>query len=151
MLRSFFIYTVLPALFLLIGCSGEDVNRTSRVIKESSYNVVELCNHPELRSNESEVIPELNKPVLPYNVEYINTKDSINVTFDFVSECCLEFDLQHIVRRSTLKILYLPKEDSEVCECYCDYRASYSAVDSEIDFSKIKRVIVRRGIRNRPR
>ncbi|MDC0257197.1 hypothetical protein OAK35_00490 [Crocinitomicaceae bacterium] len=152
MIDSFHKRSWLPLVIVMISCvygCADEPPEVKEVHRDSLYKVVELCNNAELRSEDSEVIPEFNGPVLPYNIGFEKSEDSINITFDFVSECCQKFDMQHIVRRKTLKLLYLPKEDGESCECYCDYRATYKAIDSEMDFNEIRNVVIRRGKRTK--
>jgi hypothetical protein len=139
---------LLPCLLIMSSCE-QNPQKVEKAIKSSSYNVFELCNNPDLRIVDTTVYPISTKRVTSFNVKYDKSKDSIKVTFDFVAICCQEFDMQHIDNRNVLKILYLPKKNTELCECYCDYRAEYTVIDSELDLSKIRNVIIRRAKRTK--
>lgn len=134
------------AAFALFGCNPNTTD-DKKIIRDSSFEVIALCDNPELRKDSSEIQLNFNKQITSYDVTIKKSKDNISIDFFFVSECCQEFDMQHIVRNKTVKLIYLPKEDSEQCDCFCDYHATYDAIDSEIDFAQIKNVLVQRGKR----
>lgn len=80
-----------------------------------------------------------------YDKKVQRGKNRISVTFDFISECCREFDLEYKIDEQTLYICYKPKTN-ELCECKCNYRGKLLIQDSEIDFDSINRIRIKKCI-----
>jgi hypothetical protein len=55
--------------------------------------------------------------------------DTIRVSFDFISNCCEEFESKAEIANDTLMLSYY-KTSAETCRCLCDYRFTYSVTDT---------------------
>jgi hypothetical protein len=74
----------------------------------------------------------------PYDTTQTISKDSIKVSFDFITNCCMDFSGKANIRFDTLTLEYGIAHDSVPrCDCLCDYRMIYQISRSK-HWSKIK-------------
>ena len=63
---------------------------------------------------------------VPYNYTKLISGDSV-ISFDFISDCCLDYYRKAKIINETLLLDYQFTQDTiEPCECYCDYKMIYS-------------------------
>ena len=62
----------------------------------------------------------------PYDTLQVNYKDSTIISFEFISDCCMQFSGEVIHRNDTLFLGYGNASDTaNPCDCYCDYKMRY--------------------------
>lgn len=130
----------------LVGCSLDDQSNTDRGYLPSSWSaaeVVSLCDTTEFKTAPQELVMKYDGKTY-YNKKVTRSGHEINVTFDFVSECCREFDIDYQLEENRLIIVYKPK-DGDVCECKCNYRGIVNIGDKQIDFNAIRRITIERS------
>lgn len=74
----------------------------------------------------------------PYDTVKSIREDSISISFDFIAQCCLNFEGSVDVKRDTLKLLYSFGNDSSACNCFCDYRMKYKIRNNNLKWSAVK-------------
>ena len=76
----------------------------------------------------------------PYDTVQNVSKDSIFISFDFITDCCLDFSGSVDIRHDTLKLFYgyPPSDTLGPCDCYCDYRMIYRIKNSNLSWSILK-------------
>lgn len=73
-----------------------------------------------------------------YRIRHDTTAmDTIQVSFDFISNCCEKFKSTAEIARDTLMLSYY-KTNTETCRCLCDYRFTYSITDTTKVWSGVK-------------
>lgn len=65
------------------------------------------------------------------------TRDTIKVSFDFISNCCEKFASSAEIVHDTLTISY-HKTNAETCRCICDYRFTYAITDTTKRWGGVK-------------
>ena len=74
----------------------------------------------------------------PYDTAQKIINDSVLISFDFISDCCLEYSGEVIIRNDTLFLGYgLASDTLSPCDCYCDYRMNYKIKATDRFWSKI--------------
>lgn len=63
--------------------------------------------------------------------------DTIKVSFDFISNCCEEFESKAEIANDTLMLSYY-KTNAETCRCLCDYRFTFAVTDTTKRWSGVK-------------
>jgi len=67
--------------------------------------------------------------------------DSVIVSFDFVSDCCLTFSGRPQVKQDTLIIEYgLDRVYDEACGCWCDYNLTFRMMKNGKSWRELKMV-----------
>lgn len=62
----------------------------------------------------------------PYDTLQVNYKDSTIISFEFISDCCMQFSGEVIHRNDTIFLGYGNASDTaNPCDCYCDYKMRY--------------------------
>lgn len=135
------VYISLFVLFLS-GCVSDDHSLQSTSWSEA--NIVSLCDSSENKMAAPDLVLSYNGKSY-YNKEVNKSDHEIHVSFDFISDCCREFEIDTKLAKDQLYIKYHPK-DGDVCECKCNYRGIVKIGDSEIDFQEIKRVVIKRSL-----
>jgi hypothetical protein len=76
----------------------------------------------------------------PYDTVQNVRKDSIFISFDFITDCCLDFSGSVEITQDTLKLLYgyPPADTLGPCDCYCDYRMIYKIKNDNLSWSTLK-------------
>jgi hypothetical protein len=75
----------------------------------------------------------------PYDMVQIIDHDSVTISFDFITDCCLEFSGSAELHQDTLFLKYGFQSDSLMpCDCYCDYRMIYKIAKRDKDWMGIK-------------
>jgi hypothetical protein len=76
--------------------------------------------------------------MLPYDTIQVVNKDSVTISFDFITDCCRNFSGDVDLRQDTLFLKYGPSNDSTRCDCYCDYRMTHSIYKKDRHWKSIK-------------
>lgn len=74
----------------------------------------------------------------PYDTVRQVNGDSVTISFDFITECCMDFTGSVDLSHDTLKLLYHSSNDSLGCDCYCDYRMIYKIKNKNLSWSSLK-------------
>jgi len=76
----------------------------------------------------------------PYDTVQNIRKDSIFFSFDFITDCCLDFSGSVDMAQDTLRLLYgyPPVDTLGPCDCYCDYRMIYKIKNDNLSWSALK-------------
>ncbi len=62
----------------------------------------------------------------PYAIDEKTNDDSLQISFDFIDDCCLRYAGAIQLSNDTLWLYYYKANDSsDPCDCYCDYRMIY--------------------------
>lgn len=131
---------------LLLGCSSnDDSNRNFGYVPSSwsSAKVVSLCDSTKINLSSQELVVH-NSGKTYYNKQVKRSEHEIKVRFDFISECCREFEIEHQITEGRLIIQYKPKS-GELCECKCTYRGLVNIGDNQVNFREIGRVVIVRS------
>lgn len=145
--RTHLLLMIVAFLTILVGCKGNtDPKSNSSDYLPSSWStaeVIPLCNQdgektaPSLIALENEGKPFFNKKVR-------KSQHEIYVSFEFLSDCCREFDIAYVIEEDILKISYKPTDELP-CDCKCDYQGVVNIADKEKDLSSIYRVSIKKG------
>lgn len=135
-------------LYLLSGCHEsqqikQDVKIDSVSIrgwsKEPWYNV----RYQSLCDDSKGIFVDLKKVKKygnynPYDTIQKVFKDSTIISFDFISDCCIEYSGEVINRNDSLFLGYgLATDTVSPCDCYCDYRMTYYINTKDRHWNKI--------------
>jgi hypothetical protein len=75
----------------------------------------------------------------PYDTVQVVNKDSVTISFDFITDCCRDFSGDVDLRQDTLFLKYGPSSnDTTRCDCYCDYRMTYRLEKGDRNWKSIK-------------
>jgi hypothetical protein len=79
------------------------------------------------------------KTMYPYDTVQIVNQDSVTISFDFITDCCLDFEGDATLRSDTLLLQYCYAADTmSPCDCYCDYRMIYNIYSGKRNWTSIK-------------
>lgn len=79
----------------------------------------------------------------PFDTIQQKFKDSTVVSFTFISDCCLEYSGEVIIRNDTLFLGYGHTTDIiQPCDCYCDYKMTYRISTKDKHW---KKTIIKQG------
>jgi len=73
----------------------------------------------------------------PYDTIQKIIKDTTIVTFDFISDCCIEYSGEALIRDDVLYLAYGPATPPRPCDCYCNYRMIYKIHTRNIHWKKV--------------
>ncbi len=77
------------------------------------------------------------------NKQVIESDSMTTVSFDFVSDCCLEFIGKWQLENDVLTLSYHPKNEiQEPCECKCKYSMKFHFNPKQYSWNRIR---IRRG------
>ncbi len=82
---------------------------------------------------------ETHKIGVAYDTIQIAKNDSVTITFDIITDCCLDFETSADLRLDTLILQYkLAGDTLSPCDCYCDYRMIYKINKENKDWSTLR-------------
>lgn len=112
---------------------------TKKVSEDKWYTAsgVTLCDERKGIFLDPQKLTKYGKHV-PYNYTKISSGDSVKISFDLISDCCLDYKGEAEIVKDTLILDYrLTKDTIEPCDCYCDYKIVYS-VSKTYNWKKIR-------------
>lgn len=74
---------------------------------------------------------------IPYDTVELVVKDSVTISFDFITDCCLTFSGDVDLNQDTLFLKY-SQTSSAPCDCYCSYRMTYQLDKKDRHWKAIK-------------
>jgi hypothetical protein len=125
-------------LTILIGAMSckqkESVANSAEVDKWFIAKFYPLCN-----DSVSLDIKEMIKhgKLIPYDIVELVSKDSVTISFDFITECCLTFSGYIDLNQDTLFLKYIQR-NFVPCDCYCSYRMIYQLDKRDRHWKAIK-------------
>lgn len=98
----------------------------------------ELCDESKGIHVSEEMLAYRGKDVLYDTVQTV-IGDSVIISFNFISDCCLEFIGEAELTGDTLKIGFGGSGGvTRICDCYCEYRMTYRIDKRDRRWSVIK-------------
>lgn len=75
----------------------------------------------------------------PYDTIQKANGDSVAISFEFYTDCCLDFSGGIDLREDTLDLQYgLASDTLAPCDCYCDYRMIYKIKKGNLNWTTVK-------------
>ena len=118
--------TTLLILTALLSCGQkESVDDSAKVDKWFVARFFPLCDDSRGIFLDLKKLTKYGK-YNPYDTVEVIKKDSVTISFDFITDCCLTFSGDADLRQDTLFLKYGFSSDTmNPCDCYCDYRMTY--------------------------
>lgn len=122
-------------VFLLSGC----VQSSDPPMREKGVPHIEIT---ECTGSEPDVSLERN---VYFNKEVKSVNDTTTISFDFVRDCCMEFDGDWQIENEILTLRYYPNKENQEppCECKCTYTMKYHFNHNDYSWKSIR---IKRGL-----
>ena len=127
-------FILLVLTLLLVACDHEKNLPLSQ--KDPPRIEFFECNEPVSHNSFTENIY--------FNKEVLETGDTTSISFEFVRDCCLEFEGKWKIVDRQLILSYHPIDNGQYpCECRCSYKMSFHFNNNEYAWERIK---IKRGL-----